>query len=522
MNITTITYTGKSELLRAYKNMPQTGELTVHVHLQTLKTCLVDLEETGFCAIFIRPPLGDHEPIRVSAYKGKQGPCYDTGRTAIYKGIAKAAIDDDNHVLIANQEAPVCEKTANVYQLPPYRSHISCTPPVDELYKKLGKNPVVFGCNTFEVDLSELHEQLRHINPQKDRCILFYPGPFKFIILEDGSVVRRGAMNNVPASLKGRLMKEEGMFMTAGKEQPEMLLFRDVFEKSGTAFFLYTGEKTGRLSQAETTDFTVLKDVSASLKAQFTDVVRNKKNYFIIIGSSPDDLLGCCPSTEVEEAGLLVKAGILSSYGEPVQEGACPVTTYAFKNEIQIKEDQILFTPDFKFRKEVLKHLGKKPVTTAGNILKWILLAFVLASLVIAIYRISDRTPVRSDISLFEQLNPAHENQVMVVLFHFRERCETCLNMEQYTRDFLDTYNARMNERDKIQFKLAVINDDRNLNLVRRFHTYTSTIVLVEFENGEEKHVKALNNAWQLYRDKEAYTAMLENEVESFIHQRHE
>lgn len=517
MNKTRITYTGKSELLHAYNNLPQTGELTVHVSLQELEFCLGALEEAGFCGIFIRPPLGDHEPFRVSAYKGKQGPCYDTGRTAIYLGVAKAAIDDDNHVLIAKQEAPVCEKTANVYQLPPYSSLISCTPPVDELLKKLGKDPVVFGCNTFEVDLTELHEQLRQINPQKERCMLFYPGPFKFIFLEDGSVVRRGTVNNVPASLKDRLTKEEGMFITAGKEQPEMLLFRDVFERSGAAFFLYEGEKTGRLSHSDTTDFKALADLKTSLKAQLTDVIRNNKNYFILTGSDPEDTLGCCPSTEVEEAGLLVKAGILSSYREPLPEGSCPVTTYAFKNEIQIKEDQILFMPDYKFRKKVLKHLAKKPVTIAGNILKWILLVFILASLVVAIYRVSDKTPVRSGISLFEQLDPASRDQVMVVLFHFRERCETCLNMEQYTRDFLEEYN-RGKSRDKtIQFKLAVINDARNLNLVRRFNTYTSTIVLIKFENGEEKQVKVLNNAWQLHRDKEAYTAMLENEIKSFL-----
>ncbi len=518
----TIEYHDRSVILDAYHNLPQTGELTVHVSLQELEVCLSTLEGAGFCGIFISSPVAEHEPIRVSACKGKQGHCYDTGRTAIYKGIAKAAIDDDHHVLIANQEAPVCEKTANVYQSPPYRSFISCTPPVDELLKKLGKDPMVFGCNTFEVDLTELYDQLRQMNPQKDRCMLFYPGPFKFIILEDGSVVRRGTMNNVPVSLKDRLMNEEGMFMTTGKEQPEMLLFRDIFKRSGAAFFLYTGEKTGRLLHSDNNDFTVLADLKTSLKTQLTDVIRNNKKYFILTGSDPEDTMGCCPSTEVEEAGMLVNAGILSSYRDSVPEGACPVTTYAFKNEMRIEEEQILFTPDHEFRKEIMKHLAKKPVTIAGNILRWILLVFVLASLVIAIYRVSDRTSVRSDISLFEQLDPVSPNQVMVVLFHFRERCETCLNMEQYTRDFLDAYNARMSERNKIQFKLAVINDDHNLNLVRRFNTYTSTIVLIAFENGEEKQVKVLNNAWQLHRDKEAYTAMLENEIKSFLQQYHE
>ncbi len=522
MDKTTIKFTGKSDLLDAYNNLPKTGELTVHVHLQELEACLGTLEETGFCAIFIRSPLSDHKPVIVSAFKGKQGPCFDTGRTAMYTGAASAAIDDDNHLLIANEEAPVCDKTANVYNFPPYRSLISCTPPVEEMLEKPEKDPVIFGCNTFEIDLTELYDLLHDKKPLKDRCLLFYRGPFKFLILDDGSVVRRGKTNNVPAALKDRLVQQEGMFLVEREEWPEILLFRDVYERSGVAFFLYPGSKSGTLSRSGTTDLTVLADMKTSLKTRLTDVIRNNKRYFILTGSDPEDVLGCCPSTEVAEAGMLVREGILSSYREFVPEGACPVTTYAFRDEMQIKGEQIQFTADHAFRKEVLEHLTKKTVLKAGNILKWVLLVFVLASLVMAIYRVSDRTPVRSDISLFEQLNPASGNQVMIVLFHFRERCETCLKMEQYTRDFLDAYNARMNTGSKVQFKLAVINDDRNLNLVRRFNLYTSTIVLVEFENGDEKQVKVIRDAWQLYRDKEAFTAMLEDEMRSFLQHDHE
>lgn len=169
-----------------------------------------------------------------------------------------------------------------------------------------------------------------------------------------------------------------------------------------------------------------------------------------------------------------------------------------------------------------MNYLAKKPAVIAVNIIRWVLLVFVLASLVITIYRVSDRKSVPEGISLFEQLQPDSRDQVMVVLFHFRERCETCLNMEQYTRGFLQDYNRGKGGDDSVRFQLEVINDNRNVNLVRHFNTYTSTLVLIVFENGEEKQVKVLNNAWQLHRDQEAYTAMLENEIESFIQQHHE
>lgn len=554
-------YTGTESVQTAYGNLPEKGELMLRVSLPDLETSLYALEEAGFCALYVAYPQTAGEKASISAYKGKLGRCFETGRNAIYKGVAQAVLDDDHHLLIADRELPVCEKTATVYGFPPYQKLVDCSPPLPDLLEMLETDPLIFQCNTFEDDMTTLYEMLRDAYPDEDRCLLYYPGPFRFLILDDGSVVRRGKVNNVPASQRKKLIQHEGFIDTdqrglastgfdgmTGKDRekvPGKLIFKDIYQESGSTYFIYSGSAkvaidgsvnetingtttdtlydttAGMLTGGGKTDFSVLKDLKTGLKERMTGVIRDNRKYFILTGSDPDIAWGCCPSGEVAEAGLLVRAGILCSYAQPVSDDACPLATYAFKNEIKIGEDGLLFTIDKEFRKKVLHRLEGKSFNLPGNLLKWVLLAFVLASLAIAVYRVSDRTIIPSGISLYEQLSPVSQDQFMILLFHFRERCETCLNMENYTRDFIEAYNKEADQDSQIQFKLAVINDDRNLNLVRRFNLYTSTIVLVKFLNAKEEQVKVLSNAWQLYRDENAYKAMLGNEIETFILQLH-
>lgn len=270
-------------------------------------------------------------------------------------------------------------------------------------------------------------------------------------------------------------------------------------------------------SNTNTPDFSFLRKLKIPLKERLIQVIGQRKKYFILTGSEPGVKMGCCPSKEVEEANILVHAGILSSNAQPVPEGGCPVTTYAFRNEMRVKDDLIQFSVDQKFRNEVLKHLIKTNNPGIRIAVKWILLAFILSSLVIVINRMTNRSSGQQRASLFEQLDPSGEDQVLVVLFHFRARCEICLNMEHFTREFLNEYNAGHPEIEAVQFKLAVIDEERNINIAKQFNIYTSTLILIEFEQGREQQVEVLEKSWQLYKDEQAFREMLKDELSHFI-----
>jgi len=516
MAVTTIEYNGKAAIIDAFNKLEHADNITVIVGYEDIEECMIVIEDTGFCSIHIEKTTDIQESFRIIAYKGKQGPCFDTGIKAKYNGVAMAAVDDDNHLLIKGRELPVCEKTAAVYDFRPYNDFIECTTQSEGHAEILKSGVVPFNCNTFDEDLYQLNSQLENKTIDSNRTYLFYSGPFKFLILNDGSLVRRGKINNVPYSLKDKLVEEEGFIHLPERgSNLSAVSFTDIYKRYGAASFIenFSGEfiSSGR----EKSDMDALMHLKTSLKKRIEDVIRNKKKYFILTGSDPSELKGCCPSAEVEEAVMLEKAGILSRYAQPIPEGACPINIFAFKNEINADGGDINFTPDDEFRKEVIDYITGNRNQSVLRYIRVALLLFVFASLTLLVIKNIQTSSDDGDTGLFELLNPGTDDQLMIVLFHYNERCEMCLNLEQYTLSFLE--NNELTYGEELQFTRVIIDDAKNAGIIRDFNIYTSTLMLVKFEGTEEKKVRVIENAWQFYRDEDAFREMLSLEMGKFI-----
>ncbi len=110
-------------------------------------------EEAGFYGIGIEEI--NSEPYRtvegiefrsmtVTAYKGKEGPCIERNQAVIYRGPWKQVVDDDNHVLSRGARVAVCDKTYQIYSMPPYKDQFILIPPSEEIpLEKAG----VFDCS---------------------------------------------------------------------------------------------------------------------------------------------------------------------------------------------------------------------------------------------------------------------------------------------------------------------------------------------------------------------------------------
>ena len=90
---------------------------------------LQSLEQAGFYGIAIdqweSEPFGvvdgiEFRSVTLTAYKGKEGPCYEARQAVIYRGPWKQVEDDDGHVLRRGERAPVCAKTFDILTAGPY------------------------------------------------------------------------------------------------------------------------------------------------------------------------------------------------------------------------------------------------------------------------------------------------------------------------------------------------------------------------------------------------------------------
>lgn len=71
--------------------------------------------------------------VTVTAYKGKQGECFERNQAVIYKGPWKKVLDDDGHALERGARIAVCDKTFQIYSKEPYASQMILIEPIENI-----------------------------------------------------------------------------------------------------------------------------------------------------------------------------------------------------------------------------------------------------------------------------------------------------------------------------------------------------------------------------------------------------
>ena len=504
-------------LENAYRGLPRTGEMLIDTSLTALSTQLESIERTGFAGMEIKTFRSAIDKISIRAYKGKQGTCYNTGRSAKYLGAAAAALDDDHHLLLAGMEMPVCEKTAILYSLPSYRKQVFCSEPSPTLLEKLKTDPELFDCDLFESSQEKLFPIVRGKKHQGEFTDLFYPGPFKLLILEDGTILHRGKVNRVPVRFAKKMIKSDGLFLFDEQGSGQHESFIEIYQAEGPRCLLKKAQGNIIADHEHTYDFSALKQITRDFRERLIRTLESQKDYFMLSGSNREDIYGCCPSDEVTMADQLVGAGILSANREHASADACPVTLYAFRNEITLSAGEIQFSQDQDFRQEVKSRLRNNHHSIFKGLIRWILLAFVALTILLVIFRIAGSSSSFEDHGMFTRLELSRPNSTALVLFHYQKRCDQCLAMEKYAREVLSDEFPGMIQRKQIQFRQVIMDLSENRSLIERFGLVTSSLVIIGFEEMEEDSIRVLDRSWALYNDEVEFKKMLSEELHQMI-----
>ena len=498
------------ELEDAYRGMSRLASIRVK-SMEPMDT-LIQLEKVGFVGMHMEFPRKDITEGIIRAYKGKHGPCHYLGVQAIYSGTALAALDDDNHLFLRNIPKDICDKTHKIFELPVYRSLITC----NHSGTSERKDELVDNASQLDRDASMLYEWTKDAKPLiVDRVPLFYPGPFRLLVLEDGTLIRRGNWSLVPGNKVKVLREKEGLVaMQSGISLPP-IFYPQKYIEFGPGFILLDFNQKEKLHKViETvTDFKVLRTTVPNLRKRIKEVIRNERKYFILVGNEMDDLQGCCPSEEVTEAKRLAKHGILESLAEPVQGDSCPVTLFAFKGEISMKNDSFDIQMNRAFRDRVLKELKNSPWHLSQSIIKWVLLFFVIISTVIGLWRGLPSGRSISENEIIEMFNPYEENKLQVILFHNEKRCFQCLEIEKLCRQVIDSKLLDLSKREKLVFSTMVIDDPENMGMVNHFGIFGPVVVLIQFKGDEIIYTKVLHDLSGQYRDPEIFKSALKKNI---------
>ncbi len=513
-----------ADIEATYLGLPAVGRALVTCRLADMAAVLASLESIGFFGMRIRMPGAAGNAVLISAFKGKAGACHDTGKTAAYKGCAAAVLDDDNHVLFG--EPAICEKTARIYSSPVYAAEVDVSSGDPELLARLEDAPVVFDCNTFDADVKKLVASLvRERGDEGPSLPMFYPGPFKLLILQDGTMLRRGEVTLVGSKHAQRLAAKDGCIALEGRHAAGAVSpvdFVDAYQAEGGVFLLGDVKLESTFRHSDDVDMAALEGAPEPVVSRLKKMVERGDRYFILTGSDPRDEFGCCPSGDVGASNRLVEAGLLDCWHTPAPAQSCASTVYAFRGEISVEGKRPSFTINNKFRRRVMDYLGhtntrrrRLPVA----IMRWTLLIFVVLSIGFVLFDKDHNDAAIGEGPFAREVALSGGDGVVVCFFHRADRCDFCVNMETLTKRVLASHFSDEVSAHQVFYRDINMDVPQNRDLAERYGVFTSSIVLVRIRNGKVERSKLLEDAWDLAGfagSEEGFLGMMRAEMTHF------
>jgi hypothetical protein len=156
----------------------------------------------------------------------------------------------------------------------------------------------------------------------------------------------------------------------------------------------------------------------------------------------------------------------------------------------------------------------KKPILTVS------LLLFVGVSLLVAMADVTgwrQAPSTQNEPTIAEHAQPTSladtENaRFTAIYFHAPHRCPTCRKIEAYAHDALSSEIKEGN----IAWQVADYTADEYKAIVEQCEVFTSTVVLVDRQDGEVVRWKNLEEVWNHTNDPEAFEAFINQSWDNF------
>lgn len=106
-------------------------------------------------------------------------------------------------------------------------------------------------------------------------------------------------------------------------------------------------------------------------------------------------------------------------------------------------------------------------------------------------------------------------SEIVVYYFHPSARCETCLNIEAYSKNAVETWST--DNKRELTWKALNVDDPSNEHFRNDFNLQFSSLVIAEYKEGKIAKWKNLEEIWNLADDKSKFISYVNNELNLFI-----
>lgn len=116
-------------------------------------------------------------------------------------------------------------------------------------------------------------------------------------------------------------------------------------------------------------------------------------------------------------------------------------------------------------------------------------------------------------------LGTAGQRPDRVVVYYFRAtaRCPSCITIENYTREAVESGFSDALGDGRLQWRVVNVEEPGNSHFIRDYRLYAQSVVVVEIKNGKQVRWKNLEQIWNLLGDKAAFIGYVQKEVGAYL-----
>ena len=158
---------------------------------------------------------------------------------------------------------------------------------------------------------------------------------------------------------------------------------------------------------------------------------------------------------------------------------------------------------------------NKEKSSTAKTAIMVALLLFVaVAIIVFAMKTFKKENPVPDQAKKISQ--PA-KSKVIVYYFHGTQRCESCIAIENYSKETVKKFFANELGSGKLEFIVRNVDLDENKHFVQDYKLTWRSLVVVLIKNGKEIKYENLFGVWTYKGDKEQFYKYVKDAIDKYL-----
>lgn len=107
--------------------------------------------------------------------------------------------------------------------------------------------------------------------------------------------------------------------------------------------------------------------------------------------------------------------------------------------------------------------------------------------------------------------------KIIAYYFHPTARCPSCINIENFTKEVIETEFSKENNKRLISFKQLNIDDSVNEHYIEDYKLENSSVILARYVDNKQVNWKNLEHVWKYAMDKESFFKYMKIEIKDFL-----